>query len=77
MNVANVSGHLKQFVFGKAKCDYSGLNIYLRELLCDPNLTVWMIINLEAGWLLATFSVAPGDNSLTSSPIEVHLWVNI
>lgn len=52
-------------------------DLYLRQLLCYPNLTVWMIINLEPVWLYLSFPMPIRDDALSSPPVEVHLWTQV
>ena len=46
---------------------------YLWQLLRYPNLTVWLVIDLEPDWLNSAPSMATRNNPLTSRPIEIHL----
>lgn len=50
---------------------------YLWQLLSYSDLNVWMVVNLEPGWLLPASPVALWDDSLSSPPIEVYLGINI
>lgn len=51
--------------------------LYLWQLLSYPNLAVWVVINLEPGWLLTASPVPLWDDPLSSPPIKVHLGINI
>ena len=50
---------------------------YLGQLFRYPNLTVWLVIDLEPGCLNSTPSMATRNNPLTSRPIEIHLRFQI
>jgi len=51
--------------------------VYLWQLSGYPNLTVWLVVDLEPDWLHSAPTVSTRDNPLASRPIEMHIRFEI
>lgn len=66
MNVVYFVRHYLQYLF-----------IYLFQLLGNPDLTVWTVVDLEPGRLLTTFPMPLRDDPLSSPPVKMDLGIKV